>query len=169
MISKRDVLRNIGAVGGIVAIAGCGEQEVEAEPEEDPEEEQDDEQADSDTEESGLDQIGLQFVEFRYGFSSGLVARVNLQYQAPDGSARTYVRIEAYDGDTLIGNNSVWENLGAGRTTEIELGINELGSLEDYDIDDVTEFVIIGRREGGEDTEIESFTGDEVRDRLEEE
>ncbi len=168
MITRRNVLRDIGVVGGIVAIAGCGEQEVEAEPEEDPEEEQD-EQTDEDAEEAGLDQIDLQFVEFRYGFSSGLVARVNLQYQAPDGSARTYVRVEAYDGDTLIGDNSVWENLGAGLTTEIELGIDELGSLEDYDIDDVTEFIIVGRREGGEDTEIGSFTGDEVRDRLEEE
>ena len=164
MVSRRNVLRDIGAVGGIVAIAGCGEQEPEAESQ--PETENEPEENEP-VEESGLDQIDLAFVEFRYGFSSGLLARVNLQYQADSGSARTYVRIEAYDGDVLIGDNSVWEDLGAGLTTEIELTIDELGSLEERDIDDVTEFRVVGRREGGENTEIGSFTGDEVRERLE--
>lgn len=164
MVSRRSVLRDIGVVGGITAVAGCGEQEPEADAQTEPEQE---EQEDEEPVVEGLEQVDLSFVDFRYGFSSGLTARVNLRYQADSGSARTYVRIEAYDGDVLIGNNSMWEDLGAGLTTEIELTIEELGPLEDRDIDDLTEFVILGRREGGENTEIGSFTGDEVRARLE--
>ncbi len=165
MVSRRNVLRDIGAVSGVVAIAGCSDQEPEADSEEEPE--QQNEADDNEPVVEGVEQVDLAFVDFRYGFSSGLTARVNLRYQADSGSARTYVQIEAYDGDVLIGNSSVWEDLGAGLTTEIELTIEELGPLEDQDIDDLTEFVIIGRREGGEDTEIGSFTGDEVRSRLE--
>jgi len=164
MVSRRNVLRDIGVVGGITAVAGCGGQESEADAQTEPEQE---EQENEEPVVEGLEQVDLAFVDFRYGFSSGLTARVNLRYQADSGSARTNVRIEAYDGDLLIGDSSVWEDLGAGLTTEIELIIEELGPLEDRDIDDLTEFVIVGRREGGEDTEIGSFTGDEVRARLE--
>jgi len=169
MTTRRTVLCTVGALGTITALAGCSEQEpTEEEPEAESEATEEAESEDDPVSESPLDDITLEFVEFLYGFSSGLTARVNVRYHADGGSERFYTLVEAYVDEQVVGDNSTWENIGAGRTTEIELDIEELTALGEYDLDDVTEVVISGRRDGGEIVELESYSGDDVRQQVEE-
>ena len=169
MTTRRNVLYTVGTVGTVSALAGCSDQEQAAEEEEPDEENEPDEEVESATESGGpLDDISLQRVEFLYGFSSGLTARVNMRYHANSGSERFYTLVEAYVDGQVVGDNSRWENIGAGRTTEIELIIEELTALGEYDLDDLSQVVVSGRRDGGELVEFESFSGDEVRQRVDE-
>lgn len=168
MTTRRNVLYTVGTVGTITGLAGCSDQQP-AEEENEVEEPTEETESENEAETGGpLDDISLQYVEFRYGFSSGLTTRVNMRYQADDGSERFYTLVEVYVDGQVVGDNSRWENIGAGRTTEIELVIEELTALGEYDLDDLTQVVVSGRRDGGELVEFDSFSGDEVRQRVDE-
>jgi len=169
MTTRRNVLYTVGTVGTISGLAGCSDQQPAAEQADEENEPTEEAESEAETESGGpLDDITLQHVEFLYGFSSGLTARVNMRYHADGGSERFYTLVEAYVDGQVVGDNSRWENIGAGRTTEIELVIEELTALGDHDLDDLTQVVVSGRRDGGELVEFESFSDDEVRQRVDE-
>jgi len=170
MTTRRDVLYSVGIAGATVSLAGCSDQEQatdETSPEETEGQEADDTDEAETEVETVLPDVSLEFVEFRHGFSRGLTVRVNVRYNAEDGSERFYTHVEAYSGDELIGDRSTWETIGAGRTTEIELVIEEVTALEEYGLDDLTEVVVIGQQNESDRIELESFSGETVRERIE--
>ena len=169
MTSRRDILYNVGIASGMVALAGCSDQEPTEDEEstEETEDSEEDEADETETEaEAELPDVSLEFVEFRHGFSSGLTTRVNVRYLAEDGSERFYTQVEAYSGDELIGDRSTWETIGAGRTTEIELVIEEVTGMAEYGLDDLTEVVVTGQQDESDRIELESFSGETVRERV---
>ena len=175
MIYRRRLLAGLGAIGGTVLLAGCsgsGEpdgasddtdsgSESESEPESDAEA-----TSGTEEEEQPLGDISIEAINLTYGFSTGLRARIELSNEAEEGTTSVFTKIEAFDGEASLGDDSTWQEITAGFSSEADLTIESIGSLSEHEIDDVTEFVITGRLEGGETVEIESLTGEELRDRV---
>ena len=167
MIRRRQLMGSLAAVGGTVAVAGCSgssEPTEESEPEaneSEPESEPDGEDAEV------LPGISVDGITLSYGFSTGLRARIQLTNEAEEGTKSVYTGIEAFDDDQSIGDDSTWTDIAAGFSKQADITIESIGSLSEYDIDNVSEFVITGRLRDGEEGEIESLTGDELRARVE--
>jgi hypothetical protein len=164
MIRRRQLLGSLAAVGGTVAVAGCS---GSGEPTE--ESQANESEPGSETDESDADElpgISVDEITFSYGFSSGLSTQIQLRNEAEEGTASVYTRIEAFDGDQPIGEDSTWTEMRAGFSGEANLNIESIGSLSEYEIDDVSEVIISARLQDGEESEIESLTGDTLRERV---
>lgn len=167
MIQRRRLLASLGTTSVALSLSGCTGEEPQ---------EQSDSEAETETESGtdpieedetvGLQGIAIDNINLTYNFSSGLRARIELRNEIGDEILPVNIRIAAYDGDQLLGDNSEWENFSAGYIREIDLTIESIGSLADYDIEDVTDFVITGRFEGEESVEIERLDGDTLRQRV---
>jgi len=177
MIKRRTLIHAFGAVGGATVIAGCSgaestdssEAEAESEPPEEVQTQDQEQDQEQDTQQANaLPNITVGSINLTYGFSSGLRARIQLTNEAEEETQSVYTQIEAYGDDGSIGSDSTWEDLAAGFSSEVDLNIESIGSLSDYDIDDVTEFVITGRLRGGESETIETFSGEALRERVDE-
>ena len=168
MVRRRQLLAGITAVGGAVVVAGCSgssEPMEESEPQaNESETEPEAESAETDTE--VLPEISVDEITLSYGFSTGVRARIQLTNEAEEETKSVYTRIEAFDGDESLGDDSTWTDIAAGFSKQADITIESIGSLSEHDIEDVSEFVITGRLQGGEDGEIESLTGDELRERV---
>jgi hypothetical protein len=190
MVSRRKLLVGISTVGVFSTIAGCsggGEQNGTAQTENETEETDESENIESE----GTDQIGsdifVQNISFSYTFSGGLASVVEVTNNKEQGSGAVEVNIsmEAYDGETELGEDSSWqgveatageseydENIGDEDeyynryAEEFELQISEVSQLADSSIDDVTEVVIRGRTQEQEYTMIETVSGSDLRDRV---
>jgi len=166
MIRRRQLMASLVAVGGTVVVAGCSgssEPTEESEPEaneSEPESEPDDEDAEV------LPGISVGEIVFSYGFSSGLSTQIPLSNETEEGTNSVYTRVEAFDSDQSIGEDSTWTEMRAGLSGEANLTIESIGSLSEYDLDDVSEVVISGRLQDSEEGEIESLTGDALRERV---
>jgi len=167
MIQRRRLLTNLGTAGMALCLSGCtgespqeqsdSEAETDSESGTDPVEQEED---------VGLQGININNINLSYNFSSGLSARIELQNGLGDEIQPINIKITAHDSDQLIGDDSVWEDFSAGYIREINLTIGSIGALDDYDIEDVTDFVITGRFEGEEPVEIEHLDGDTLRQRV---
>jgi len=178
MIDRRRLLASLGAIGGTVALAGCsgsGEptdasSDADAGSESEPDAESEPEsgtEATSETEEEQLlGDISIGEIKLTYGFSTGLRARIELSNEAEEGTTSVFTKIEAFGGENSLGDDSTWADIAAGFSSQTDMTIESIGSLSEHEIDDVTEFVISGRLKGGETVEIESLTGEALRDRV---
>ena len=182
MIGRRRLLASFGAIGGTILLAGCsgsGEPddtsaEADAESESGSDTGSDSEpESDAETtseteeeEEQPLGDISIGEIKLSYGFSNGLHAKVDLSNEAEEGTTSVFTKIEAFGGENSLGSDSTWADIAAGFSSQSDMTIESIGSLSEHEIDDVTEFVISGRLKGGETVEIESLTGEALRDRV---
>ena len=173
MRTRRNFFVQLGAVGSAVALAGCsggGSSEPEPETNDTADSNETDDSDDEPEFESPRDPAevlpGIDVGEIRldYGFSSGL--RMRLEMSDPDESDddRVYVEIEAFAGEESMGTDSDWDSVAG--STEYDLTIESIGSLGEYDIDDLTRFVVRARFDGEPVEPIAAFTGDEVREQV---
>ena len=175
MIDRRRLLASIGAIGGTVALAGCsgsgepddasGEVDAGSEPESEP---KSDAETSSETEEKKqlLGDVSIGEIRLTYGFSTGLRARIDLSNEAEEGTKSVFTKVEAFDGEKSLGTDSTWADIAAGFSSQSDMTIESIGSLSEYDLDDITEFVISGRLKGSDTVEIESLTGETLRERV---
>ena len=167
MIRSRQLLGSLGSIGAAVVLSGCTDQSPrsDSEPESNA-----NTTAETDTAEEavsgGLEGITVDDITLTYNFSSGLRARIELRNQREDDTASVNVAIAAYGGDQLLGEADVWEDFSAGYIREVDLTIESIGSLAEYDIDEVTRFVITGRLEGEDRITIQEFDGETLRERV---
>ena len=167
MLSRRTYLRTVGSVGAAFALAGCSQQESNDESNPADNGTPDDKVDDQTKDEELIADVRLDSIEFLYGVSSGLSVRPEIRYTAADGEQRFRTEVEAFAGDTSLASGSSWDTLGAGLTTEYEFVLDEISGLGDADLEDVTELVVRGRKEGAETVTLESYSGETVRDRVE--
>ena len=164
---RRQLIASLAAIGGTVAVAGCsGSSEPTEESEPQPNESEPKQEPDK-AETEVLPEVSVDEIRLSYGFSTGVRARIQLTNEAEEGTKSVYTRIEAFDGDQSIGDDSTWTDIAAGFSKQADITIESIGSLSEYEIDDVSEFVISGRLRDDEEGEIESLTGDELRERVE--
>ena len=192
MIDRRGLLASFGAVGGTVLLAGCSgsgepddtsaeadaesesgsdtgsdtEPDSDAETASDTEPDSDAETASETEDGQPLGDISIGEIKLSYGFSNGLHAKVDLSNEAEEGTTSVFTKIEAFGGENSLGSDSTWADIAAGFSSQTDMTIESIGSLSEHEIDDVTEFVISGRLKGGETVEIESLTGEALRDRV---
>ena len=177
MRTRRNFFIQLGAVGSAVAIAGCSGGSSESEPETNGTDDSNETDDSNDTDDGDEPEFesprdpaevlpGIDVGEIRldYGFSSGL--RMRLEMSDPDESDedRVYVEIEAFAGEESMGTDSDWDTVAG--STEYDLTIESIGSLGEYDLDDLTRFVVRARFDGEPVEPIASFTGDEVREQV---
>jgi hypothetical protein len=172
MVTRRTLLVTSGVVGTTIGLAGCsgGSQ--------DPEEESESTNTTTDTGTNNEEQdaarvlpdFRLEDLSFTYGFTTGLTTTVTLRSEAEQGSGAKSVNVlmEAYDGETLIGEADEWNDIKPELTGEFELTIEAITEMADNSLDDVTEVRISGKKDGGEYGVLRTFSGETVRGRIEE-
>lgn len=167
MVNRRRVL--IG-VAGTVSLAGCsgGGSGTNTEGQNETQEETNEQsENDSETDTTGLsNEFRISNVELSYRFSSGLGAEMRLYNEATSGRNSANIAIEVYDGDGLIGEDSLWQDVKAEFYEVVELTISSVSATADSDIEDVTDFVIKGKLRNGEYGELQRLSGDELRERV---
>lgn len=171
MVTRRRLLATTGFVGVTTLIAGCsgGQQPPESESTESESSESESSDAEEPEEQETLQNFSVGDIGFSYGFSSGLSATVELTNETEQGSGinTANVAIEVYEDEEIIGENDQWKDIQATFTAEYELTIESLAQTADASLEDVTEVRILGREENEEYGEIESFSGETVRSRVE--
>jgi len=166
MVRRRKLLASFGTIGGAVALAGCsGSGEPDETVESDQQSESEPEQSQEQQEPvDPLPGITVENVNLTYGFSSGLRSRIQLSSDTNENPKNVFTKIEAFAGDRSVESKSTWSEFTF--STEVDLTLENIGSLSDTTIDDITEFAVTGRVENGESGDIERLTGDELRDRV---
>lgn len=160
MFTRRKTLITAGA-GIAAAIAGCGDAE-QADTDEGGEA-ADEQPAESEEPETLQNFSVVAINAFALTFSDGLRLSVELRNETEGGTGenRVNVSMEAFAGDELLGADDQWANIAPdGRTETFDLAIEEVDSA-----DEVTELRIFGREDGPE-VRLETFSGEEVRSRL---
>jgi len=167
MVTRRRLLATTGFVGVTTLLAGCsgGEQSPESKAGSSESESPDAEESE---EREILPNFSVGDIGFSYGFSSGLSATVELTNKTEQGSAinTANVAIEAYKEGELIEEDNQWQDIQATFTAEYALTIKSLAQTADASLEDVTEVRILGREKNEEYGEIESFSGETVRSRI---
>lgn len=184
MIRRRKLLGGFGTIAGAVTLAGCsgsdeseGSDEPESESESEGTEGSESEPESEGTEESesepddqqrppvdSLPDITVDNINLTFGSFSGLRARIELSNDIEGNTQNVYTEIEALDGDRSLESSSTWSQFKF--STEVDLKLENIGSLSDHELDDISEFVIRGRVEETELGDIERLSGDELRDRV---
>lgn len=169
MVTRRQLLATTGFAGVTTLLAGCsgGEQSPDSEAESTESESSNTSESES---ENVLPSFSLGKIIFSYGFSSGLSATVELTNETEPGSGvnTANIGIEAYENDDLVGEDNQWQDIQATATAEYELIVEELAQNTGRSLDDVTEIRILGKKENQEPGELETFSGDTIRSRIEE-
>jgi len=171
MISRRNLLIS-ACVGVSATLAGCADND---QPEQEANEESQTQPTDGDetdeSSEGSLQKFSLvEISSFSHTFSDGLSADVELRNETESGSGENRARVlmEAYAGDTLLGEDSEWNRIGPGGQSETyELAIESISPTGDESIDDVTEVRILASEEAEQNVLLESFSGDDIRSRVE--
>ena len=190
MITRRKLITGASAVGGVVLVAGCsgntqenGDGQTETDNAETTQAEENGEEEPVETDEIGS-KIFVQNSSYSYAFSGGLSSTVQVVNNRDQGSGAVQVNVSmvAYDGETEIGEDNVWQGVTATAgeseydessdqqyqrfAEEFEINIGEISQTGDYSIDDITEVVIRGRTQQEEYIRVESVSGAELRDRV---
>lgn len=190
MITRRKLITNISAIGGATLVAGCSGSTEETEDSQT----ETNSQATNESGENGdeepveTDEIGseifVQNISYSYAFSGGLSSTTQVVNNREQGSGAVEVNISmvAYDGETEIGEDNVWQGVTATAgeseyderndeqyqrfAEKFEVNIGEISQTGDYAIDDITEVIIRGRTQQSEYTRVESISGSELQERV---
>jgi len=172
MPTRRTLLVAAASTGTITALAGCSGGESSSEPQEESSEpiSEEQEEGEEESEPSGLSNFSVEDINFTYGFSEGLNTTVVLRNQTEDGSGinTANVSVEAFNEDTSLGEVNKWQDIQAELTREFDLTIESLSELSDSTLEDLTELRIRGKEEDREYVELNTFSGETVRSRIEE-
>ena len=183
------------ALGGVTVVAGCsGEspengsqtQERSGESEENTEATEDTEATEETTEETNeiAPEIFVENTSFSYTFSTGLASVVEVINNGEQGSDPVEVNISmvANGSEGELGKDGQWQSVEAtaGQSEydetediqydrfaiEFDLEIGDVSETSEYSIDDVTDVQIRGRVQDEEYVLVETISGPELRERV---
>ena len=168
MATRRQLLATTGFVGATTLLAGCSGGEQSPNSEEESTESESTNTSESESVDV-LPNFSLGEITFSYGFSSGLSATIELTNETEKGSGvnTANIAMKAYEGDELVGEDNQWKDIQATITGEYELVIEALAQDTDTSLEDASEIRILGQEENQEPVELEIFSGDTIRSRLE--
>lgn len=182
MIHRREVISLVGVVGSTL-IAGCGgsgnnqsDSEASQEESEQPSEsEQDSEETPTEADTQGIDGLTLVNTEFRYNFSAGITATVELENNTEkgEGPSEVNVSIEAYEGEELVDSDNTWQSTegtfsSEGLNITFDLQLENVSETADVTIDDLTEIRILAKSQNIEYRLLEELSGETIRERVDE-
>ena len=190
MKTRRKLITGVSSIGGITLIAGCSgnseetdDSQTETNNQATNESEEDDDEEPVETNEIGSE-ILVETTSYSYAFSGGLSSVTQVVNNREQGSGAVEVNISmvAYDGETEIGEDNSWQAVTATAgeseydesndeqyqrfAEEFEVNVEGISETGDYSIDDITEVVIRGRIRQSEYTRVESISGSEIRNRV---
>ena len=195
MVTRREMLVQTTALGGVTVVAGCsGEspengsqtQERSGESEESTEATEDTEATEETTEETNeiAPEIFVENTSFSYTFSTGLASVVEVINNGEQGSDPVEVNISmvANGSEGELGKDGQWQSVEAtaGQSEydetediqydrfaiEFDLEIGDVSETSEYSIDDVTDVQIRGRVQDEEYVLVETISGPELRERV---
>ena len=195
MVTRREILVQTTALGGLTTVAGCsGEspengsqtQERSGESEENTEATEDTEATEETTEETNeiAPEIFVENTSFSYTFSTGLASVVEVINNGEQGSDPVEVNISmvANGSEGELGKDGQWQSVEAtaGQSEydetediqydrfaiEFDLEIGDVSETSEYSIDDVTDVQIRGRVQDEEYVLVETISGSELRERV---
>ena len=196
MVTRREVLVQTTALGGLTIVAGCsGEspedgsqtEEGSGESEENTESTGEDTETTAETTEETNEiapEIFVQNTSFSYTFSTGLASVVEVINNGEQGSDPVEVNISmvANGSEGELGKDGQWQSVEAtagqseyDETEDIEydrfastfeLEIGDISETSEYSIDDVTDLQIRGRVQDEEYVLVETMSGSELRERV---
>ena len=195
MVTRREMLVQTTALGGVTVVAGCsGEspengsqtQERSGESEENTEATEDTEATEETTEETNeiAPEIFVENTSFSYTFSTGLASVVEVINNGEQGSDPVEVNISmvANGSEGELGKDGQWQSVEAtaGQSEydetediqydrfaiEFDLEIGDVSETSEYSIDDVTDVQIRGRVQDEEYVLVETISGPELRERV---
>lgn len=167
MISRRNVLIT-ASVGLSTTLAGCG---TDSGSEPTQEEADNAEETEESAELQTLESFSVAEIRsFSHTFSDGLSVTVELTNETEGGSGenRANVSMDVYVEEELVGEDNEWNRAGSdGRTATYDLSVEAVSPGGDVSLEDVTEVRIVGSEPGSADIELERFSGDEIRTKIE--
>ena len=173
MVTRRKFIVTSGAVSSVVGLAGCssGGQTSEENGDAEENEESTDETETDDAEDQGanaLPNFSVEDISFTSGFSTGLKSTVVLRSRFEQGSGAKSVnlKMQAYNGETLVGESNEWQDIKPELTNEYELNIEDITEMSETSLDDITEIRILAKRSDEEYSSLRTFTGETVRERI---
>jgi len=195
MVTRRKMLVQTTALGGVTVVAGCsGEspengsqtEERSGESEESTEATEDTEATEETTEETNeiAPEIFVENTSFSYTFSTGLASVVEVINNGEQGSDPVEVNISmvANGSEGELGKDGQWQSVEAtaGQSEydetediqydrfaiEFDLEIGDVSETSEYSIDDVTDVQIRGRVQDEEYVLVETISGSELRERV---
>lgn len=180
MVQRREVISTVGVVGSTL-IAGCGsssDNQPNSEPSQEESEqaskdEQDAEDTPSEVDTQGIEGLILANTEFRYNFSAGITATVELENNTEkgEGPSEVNVLIEAYQGGEVVDSDNTWESTegtfsSEGLTITFDLQLEDVSETADVTIDDLTEIKIFAKSRNIDYRLYEELSGETIRDRV---
>ena len=189
MVTRREILAQTTALGGITVVAGCSSDSPETSNQTEEtggESEENTETTEEDTEETDeiASEIFVENISFSYTFSTGLTSVVKVINNREQGTEPVEVNISmvANGSEGELDKDGLWNAVGAtaGQSeydetedtqydrfaVEFELQLEDISETSEYSIDDITDVQIQGRIQDEESVLVETVSGSELRERV---
>jgi hypothetical protein len=185
MVTRRRFISAFCIAGSTALVAGCSSSGTDSNPESDDGEttsDQDentestqdtDPESDQDESTEGLDGFDIINTDFRYNFSGGISTTIAVDNQTDKGEGpdSINIRMDAYVGDEVVDSDDTWEDTegtfsSQNVTIDFELQLENISETAEQSIDDLTEVQILGKRSGSGYSLMESYSGESLRDRV---